>query len=337
MTDTQRTVTLREARRLASFNEPVLIEQDTLRELLRLATPPSEEATDYPCIHCGTPLAVCSLDRPCCDDSDHPYATAREVIAELNADLNLESRTPPSEEATGLREVIDAAWGGYERPGTDAGILNAIADWMDRLDDVADKLARRPVVHRTMQADLRRIAATPPSEEATDRTRGMRKGLHGYDRRDEPVYPDEATPPSEEATGPDLLALQYPWPIEFGSREAAGWNRAFETMRAALATPPSEKATRPNLAPTRDDVEWLIWYARKVKGTVTEVAQRALDENPGLRPGGWATPPSEEATGLREALERIAALGPKGPFLMVTDELREAQDIARAALAKGSE
>jgi hypothetical protein len=138
-------------------------------------------------------------------------------------------------------------------------------------------------------------------------------------------------------TGPDLLALQYPWPIEFGSREAAGWNRAFETMRAALATPPSEKATRPNLAPTRDDVEWLIWYARKVKGTVTEVAQRALDENPGLRPGGWATPPSEEATGLREALERIAALGPKGPFLMVTDELREAQDIARAALAKGSE
>jgi hypothetical protein len=33
-------VTLREARRLASFNEPVLIEQDTLRELLRLATPP---------------------------------------------------------------------------------------------------------------------------------------------------------------------------------------------------------------------------------------------------------------------------------------------------------
>jgi hypothetical protein len=85
-------------------------------------------------------------------------------------------------------------------------------------------------------------------------------------------------------TGPDLLALQYPWPIEFGSREAAGWNRAFETMRAALATPPSE-----------------------------------------------------EATGLREALERIAALGPKGPFLMVTDELREAQDIARAALAKGSE
>jgi hypothetical protein len=97
------------------------------------------------------------------------------------------------------------------------------------------------------------------------------------------------------------------------------------------------EATRPNLAPTRDDVEWLIWYARKVKGTVTEVAQRALDENPGLRPGGWATPPSEEATGLREALERIAALGPKGPFLMVTDELREAQDIARAALAKGSE
>jgi hypothetical protein len=63
-------------------------------------------------------------------------------------------------------------------------------------------------------------------------------------------------------TGPDLLALQYPWPIEFGSREAAGWNRAFETMRAAraaLATPPSGGPLDvERLAQMRDLVEaWL--------------------------------------------------------------------------------
>jgi hypothetical protein len=37
--------------------------------------------------------------------------------------------------------------------------------------------------------------------------------------------------------------------------------------------------------------------------------------------------------GLREALERIAALSPKGPFAFPSDELAEAQAIARAALA----
>jgi hypothetical protein len=56
--------------------------------------------------------------------------------------------------------------------------------------------------------------------------------------------------------------LQYPWPIEFGSREAAGWNRAFETMRAAraaLATPPSGGPLDvERLAQMRDLVEaWL--------------------------------------------------------------------------------
>jgi hypothetical protein len=127
MTDTQRTVTLREARRLASFNEPVLIEQDTLRELLRLATPSSEEATG-------------------------PWE-ALEAVQEVGRLL---------------------------------------------LEDGMEQYA----------------AALYPVEE---------------------YLAARATPPPEEATGPDLLALQYPWPIEFGSREAAGWNRAFETMRAALA------------------------------------------------------------------------------------------------------
>lgn len=48
--------------------------------------------------------------------------------------------------------------------------------------------------------------------------------------------------------------------------------------------------------PRREDVEWLVWYARKKKGTVAEVTQRALDENPGLRPGGWG---AESAAGPR--------------------------------------
>ena len=56
-------------------------------------------------------------------------------------------------------QIVDAAWGGWERPSDDAGILRAIADWMDRLDDVADSVPGMPEqVSRTMQSDLRRIA-----------------------------------------------------------------------------------------------------------------------------------------------------------------------------------
>jgi aspartate aminotransferase-like enzyme len=106
-----------------------------------------------------------------------------------------------------------------------------------------------------------------------------------------------------------------------------------DTLRELLrlATPSSEEATGP-------------WEALEA---VQEVGRLLLEDGmeqyaAALYPveeylAARATPPPEEATGLREALERIAALGPKGPFLMVTDELREAQDIARAALAKGSE
>jgi hypothetical protein len=58
-----------------------------------------------------------------------------------------------------LHDLIEATWGGYTRPADDAGILLAIADWMDRLDDVADGVAGKPLVSRAMQDDLRRIAA----------------------------------------------------------------------------------------------------------------------------------------------------------------------------------
>jgi hypothetical protein len=93
-----------------------------------------------------------------------------------------------------------------------------------------------------------------------------------------------AATPSEETTGPDLLALQYPWPIEFGSREAAGWNRAFETMRAALASPPSEEATCPSC------------------GQSSGHAMGCL-----ISPLPDDAPPSEEATGLPTAEQQERA------------------------------
>jgi len=62
-----------------------------------------------------------------------------------------------------LRRLVEAAWGGYERPATDSGILLAIADWMDRLDAVPDSMledaGHEHRVNRAMQDDLRRIAA----------------------------------------------------------------------------------------------------------------------------------------------------------------------------------
>ena len=64
-----------------------------------------------------------------------------------------------------LRKLIDAIWGGFGRPSDDASILRAIADWMDRLDDVGDELIGRPTVSREMQDDLRRIAQTIESKE----------------------------------------------------------------------------------------------------------------------------------------------------------------------------
>jgi len=51
-------------------------------------TPTTEPA--YPCINCGTSLDVCDYDRPCCDDSDHPYAT----FAEMRTAIEDEARAP---------------------------------------------------------------------------------------------------------------------------------------------------------------------------------------------------------------------------------------------------
>ncbi len=61
-----------------------------------------------------------------------------------------------------LGKLIDAVYGGWTRPPDDAGILRAIADYLDRVDDVAEGLLRDAgsdhEIHRQMQADLRRIA-----------------------------------------------------------------------------------------------------------------------------------------------------------------------------------
>ena len=69
--------------------------------------------------------------------------------------------TEPRRAALAL--LVAAAWGGYERPATDAGILRAIADWMDRLDAIPDSMMKEAGheyrVSRGIQADLRRIAA----------------------------------------------------------------------------------------------------------------------------------------------------------------------------------
>ena len=69
---------------------------------------------------------------------------------------------PSMTHKSALRKLIDAVYGGWTRPSDDAGILRAIADYLDRIDDVAEGLLREAgsdhEVHRTMQADLRRIA-----------------------------------------------------------------------------------------------------------------------------------------------------------------------------------
>jgi hypothetical protein len=97
-------------------------------------------------------------------------------------------------------------------------------------------------------------------------------------------------------TGPDLLALQYPWPIEFGSREAAGWNRAFETMRAALAATPSGGS----LDVERLDAAIARFYGRSLPYSTAEGIAREYEEGMDrarLNAPDAATP-SEEATGL---------------------------------------
>ena len=49
-----------------------------------------------------------------------------------------------------------------------------------------------------------------------------------------------------------LRSLRYPWPSEFGTREAAGWNAAFETIDAAIQ---AEFSYLPATPPASGDVE----------------------------------------------------------------------------------
>lgn len=61
-----------------------------------------------------------------------------------------------------LRALIEAVYGGWTRPSDDAGILRAIADYLDHVDDVSDGWlafsGSESRVGRDMQDDLRRIA-----------------------------------------------------------------------------------------------------------------------------------------------------------------------------------
>jgi hypothetical protein len=65
--------------------------------------------------------------------------------------------------AAGLWAVVEKVYAGQSRPDNDADILRALADWLDAIDDEADRLMRGMTeVSRTKQADLRRIADTLP-------------------------------------------------------------------------------------------------------------------------------------------------------------------------------
>jgi len=60
-----------------------------------------------------------------------------------------------------LREFVEAYYGGVpgqKAPETDSDQLRAIADLLDRCDDIADRLLMRKAVQRDMQVSLRRIA-----------------------------------------------------------------------------------------------------------------------------------------------------------------------------------
>ena len=59
--------------------------------------------------------------------------------------------------------------------------------------------------------------------------------------------------------------------------------------RTLLCDDPWHAPTRPDSGMRAEDVEWLVWFARKSKGTVAEVAQRAIEQNPALRDTGPRT------------------------------------------------
>ena len=51
---------------------------------------------------------------------------------------------------------------------------------------------------------------------------------------------DPATPVEAPGLRARIASLRYPWPDHFGTREANGWNEAFETIDRTLAAVPSE-------------------------------------------------------------------------------------------------
>lgn len=65
-----------------------------------------------------------------------------------------------------------------------------------------------------------------------------------------------------------------------GSLAGAAEERILEVARSQADRASAEGGLR------AEDVEWLVWFARKSKGTVAEVAQRAIEQNPALRDTG---------------------------------------------------
>jgi hypothetical protein len=63
-----------------------------------------------------------------------------------------------------------------------------------------------------------------------------------------------------------------------------------------MSEPTTEAGKRPYTEQDIDDIQWLVWYARKVKGRSREVARQALDENPFIRPS------EARAEGYKEGL-----------------------------------
>jgi hypothetical protein len=135
-------------------------ERERLREALR----------DYPCIHCGTPIDDCWEGHRCCDDSDHPYATAAETICELNRDIEAAAlaHDRPSGSDYDLAAIDEALrWAAtqaepnsmadgavrtaqrsldylrHDRPSGSVGLREALTAWLDSHGepDIEERLA----------------------------------------------------------------------------------------------------------------------------------------------------------------------------------------------------
>jgi hypothetical protein len=71
---------------------------------------------------------------------------------------------------------------------------------------------------------------------------------------------------------------------------AEGMDGTVHRYYTGAAEPPALDASQ---------VEWLVYFARKSKGTVAEVAARAIEQNPYLR----ATPPALDVEDVRWLLD----------------------------------